>query len=290
MSNNFPLVSIIMPAFNAESTIASSIQSVIAQSYINWELLIVDDGSKDRTRQVIKPHLSDPRIFYFFQTNSGVASARNLGLTRSKGRYIAFLDSDDQWLPFKLDLQVAEMETDSNIRLLFTDFYSRSAENNSLKRISFRDRYRIPNDYHRLLVFDYIGTLTVLLRADVVRETGRFDTTLFGTEDWDYWIRVAANGPIKHISQRTAVYLNNGQGISKSYRRHLRNMRSVIDKHVCANSLLPPFVRQMSEVLYRWTSLIYSLRSADLMQALLDVGRILAVMPKSCWVVLRRRG
>ncbi len=105
------LVSIVMPSYNTSQYIAESIQSVLKQTYSNWELLIVDDCSPDDTDEVVKPFLADSRIRFFKnEKNSGAAVSRNKALREAKGRWIAFLDSDDLWMPEKLEKQVKFME------------------------------------------------------------------------------------------------------------------------------------------------------------------------------------
>lgn len=104
------LVSIITPAYNAEKYIAETIQSVLGQTYENWEMLIADDGSTDTTAEIVKS-FRDPRIRYFHQENGGLSAARNLSLQHAKGEYIALLDSDDIFLPNKLERQVAYLES-----------------------------------------------------------------------------------------------------------------------------------------------------------------------------------
>ena len=120
---NNPLVSVIMPAYNAQKYIAESIESVIGQTYLNWELLIVDDGSTDDTASIIKQYqLNDSRIQYFYQESGRQGKAKNTAIKNSKGDYIAFLDSDDLWLKEKLKISVNEI-TKGDYSLLFTDSY-----------------------------------------------------------------------------------------------------------------------------------------------------------------------
>ena len=99
---NIPYVSIIMPTYNSHQWISYSIQSVLEQYYEQWELLIVDDGSTDNTKNIVKDFLNDKRIKYHYQENYGPASARNYGISKALGKYLAFLDSDDLWKPNKL--------------------------------------------------------------------------------------------------------------------------------------------------------------------------------------------
>lgn len=116
------LVSVIMPSYNTAQYIAASIQSVIDQTYTNWELIIVDDCSTDETDAVVHPFLTDPRIRYLKNgANAGAALTRNRALREAKGRWIAFLDSDDLWLPEKLEKQIGFME-ENGYAFSFTDY------------------------------------------------------------------------------------------------------------------------------------------------------------------------
>jgi glycosyltransferase involved in cell wall biosynthesis len=109
------LISIIIPTYNRERTIIRAIKSVIFQSYKNFELIIVDDGSTDNTKEILKPFLENKKINYYYKENGGVSSARNLGIKKAKGEYIAFLDSDDEFLQKKLEIQIKEMKRFNNI-------------------------------------------------------------------------------------------------------------------------------------------------------------------------------
>ncbi|MFT4304767.1 MAG: glycosyltransferase family 2 protein [Candidatus Woesearchaeota archaeon] len=106
MKDKNPLVSVIIPTYNRERTIKRAIDSVFNQTYKNWELIIVDDGSTDNTKEVIKDYLKDKRVKYFAKKNAGVSSARNLGVKKSTGKFISFLDSDDEFLHNKIEIQL----------------------------------------------------------------------------------------------------------------------------------------------------------------------------------------
>lgn len=120
MANTNSLVSIIIPAYNAQEYIGETIESVLAQSYKNWELLIIDDGSIDNTKIIIEYYLSDSRIHYFFQSNIGVSVARNKGISHANGDFIAFLDSDDTWNTNNLDLKIQCLKY-FNVDFVFSD-------------------------------------------------------------------------------------------------------------------------------------------------------------------------
>ncbi len=116
-----PLVSIVVPAFNASKYIAATIRSVQKQSYVNWELIIVNDGSKDNTEEIVNTFLSDSRISIHNQTNAGVCMARNKGMTIAKGEFIALLDADDEFLPKNLEQKISALENNPNVDWIYSN-------------------------------------------------------------------------------------------------------------------------------------------------------------------------
>lgn len=161
--NDYGLVSIIMPSYNSEKYIKASIASVISQTYTNWELLIVDDCSTDQTVRIIQS-FNDRRIRLFVNDhNSGAAVSRNRALREAKGKWIAFLDSDDFWMPTKLDEQLQFM-TGNNYNFSFTDY--RIAANGSFDKYVRTGPKRV--DYKRIKKYCYFFTSTVLYNREVV--------------------------------------------------------------------------------------------------------------------------
>ena len=156
-----PLVSIIMPSYNAARFIAESIESVLAQSYVDWELLITDDCSRDQTLEIAQSYeRKDPRVKVFaLPCNSGAAAARNHSLAMARGRYIAFLDSDDLWKPQKLDRQLCFMEQ-GGYAFSYTDYELMSEDGHLLHK-----RLRMPPalSYKQYLKNTAIGCLTVMI-------------------------------------------------------------------------------------------------------------------------------
>ncbi len=156
------LVSIIMPSWNTGKFIAESIKSVQEQTYTNWELLIVDDCSTDNTDEIVKPFLADHRVKYFKnEKNSGAALTRNRAMREAQGEWIAFLDSDDLWMPEKLEKQVRFMN-DHGYILSFTEYEKIDEEDNPLNiYVSGPD---VVNK-RKLYNYDYIGQLTMMYSA-----------------------------------------------------------------------------------------------------------------------------
>ncbi len=240
-----------MPAYNAEKTIVDSVGSVLEQTYGNWELIVVDDGSRDDTSRRVETAFSDPRIRLFRQENAGVAAARNAGMSRARGDLIAFLDSDDLWTPDKLEKQTAVFARDAegSVGMCFT----------GVRRFSQRPEESVPlyaadmptgeNLCEGMLVANPVALLSVMVRASVLREVGAFDPSLFGTEDWDLWIRICRRAKIVFLPEELAYYRDHPGGISKDLNRHLDEKYKVLQKHVIGRADVNPSVRK--EALWR---------------------------------------
>ena len=219
---NEPLISVVMPAYNAEKHISESIDSVIAQTYTNWELIIVDDGSTDGTAKIIKNYqLTETRIKYAYQKNSKQGKAKNKAIELSNGQYIAFLDSDDLWLREKLALTLKEL-IEGNYSLVFTDsfvFETNPQNTSSLKTLGVgnaifegRDSIIMFLDYNR------IPNLTVLVKKDVLEQTGDFIDKVVA-EDYEMWLRLLKNGCVfKSISTPLSLYRLHNESITSKDR------------------------------------------------------------------------
>lgn len=206
-----PLVSIIMPAYNAEKFIKESIESVINQSYKNWELLIVDDCSKDLTSKIIENFsLKDKRIKIFQQEkNKGVVKTRNKALKESKGRYVAFLDSDDLWEKKKLEIQIKYMEK-NKIYMSYTGYSYISESGKFLKEI------KVPKslNYKQALKGNQIGCLTVVVDKNYV---GNFEMPDLKHEDYATWLNILKNDIVAYgILENLAKYRKVNNSLSSN--------------------------------------------------------------------------
>ena len=191
---NQNLVSIITPSYNSERFISDTINSVIGQTYDNWELIIVDDASYDQTPKIIKRFLSkESRIkAIFLKENIGPSEARNQAIRIAKGRFIAFLDSDDLWLPNKLDTQINYMITNS-VGFSFTSYIQISEDGlNHLKEIHAPTRI----NYNFYLKNTIIGCLTVVLDRSIV---GDFEMPkIRSSHDMALWLMILKQGFVAH--------------------------------------------------------------------------------------------
>ena len=167
MSNG--LVSIIMPVFNEENHLSSSISSVLSQTYTNWELLVIDDSSTDRSSQIIADYCSRDARIRLFSTNKPSGSPtlpRNIGLEHSKGRFIAFLDSDDQWMPTKLETQTALFQGHPDALIVFSNYKMMDEQGRLYEHPVVAPQI---TDYRHLLKGNVIGCLTAMYDT---RKTG----------------------------------------------------------------------------------------------------------------------
>lgn len=188
-------VSIIMPAYNAENYIEASIKSVLDQTYLKWELIIVDDGSTDNTAKIVKELLDkDIRIQYYYQENGKQGKARNFGISKSNGVYLAFLDADDLWLPEKLEIQIEEIQ-EKKVDLVFSDSY---VFNND-EAFDISKKMNIPSEvfYDKtsvklFLKGNRIPILTVLVKREKVIYVGGFSEELDiqNVEDYHLWLKL----------------------------------------------------------------------------------------------------
>jgi glycosyltransferase involved in cell wall biosynthesis len=195
------LVSIIMPACNAERFIEASIISVLNQTYKEWELIIIDDGSVDRTAEIALFYVKmDSRILYFYQNNGKQGKARNLGLKNSSGDFIAFLDSDDLWLSNKLEVQLKQIQ-EKGVDLVFSDSYIffNDDVNDVQKRMEVKQRFYTGMEAIDLFIeFNRIPLLTVLVKKSKIRALGDFieDKNIQFGEDYHLWLKLLLNGSV----------------------------------------------------------------------------------------------
>jgi teichuronic acid biosynthesis glycosyltransferase TuaG len=252
-----PLVSVLMPAFNAAGHIAESIESVLGQTFGGWELVVVDDGSTDNTAEVVRRFVAaDARVRYVRRPNGGQAAARNTGLGEARGRLIAFLDADDLWLPEKLEAQLAVLE-EKNMDLVYTDGYIFSNDGAE----SPEERFHIlPGEargvemFRVLFTSNRIGTLSVLVKRSALDAVGLFDEdrAYQNCEDYDLWMRLAKRDAVFYgMPERLVRYRRHAAAMTRVESKLLKPMLAVIKKHAGDSRLSAGKVRKRVRGLYR---------------------------------------
>jgi glycosyltransferase involved in cell wall biosynthesis len=205
--NQEHLISVVIPTYNREIELVTTIKSIMGQTYRNFEIIIVDDGSTDRTKEVVHTLIdglfneieSPPRIRYFYQKNAGQSAARNRGIAEARGNWIAFLDSDDVWMPEKLEWQVRAIEQcNGTCGACFTD--ARLVDSRGLDTTAFIHAGRqydevisIVADPVRPLARKFGGSWiqSILVRTDLVKKIGGFDPDIHFAEDYDFLFRLS---------------------------------------------------------------------------------------------------
>ncbi|MCP3952873.1 MAG: glycosyltransferase [Desulfobacterales bacterium] len=198
-------VSVIIPTYNRGWTLRAAIDSVLAQTYRNFELIVVDDGSSDDTAEILQSY--GPSIQVLRQANTGVSAARNTGIRSAKGALIAFLDSDDCWLPGKLGVQVDFFDSHPEAVICQTEeTWIRNGKRVNPKKVHQKPSGHI---FQSSLVLCLVSPSAVMLRKALFDEIGGFDETLTACEDYDLWLRVSARYPV-HLIQTPLIIKNGG--------------------------------------------------------------------------------
>lgn len=195
-----PLVSVVIPAFNSASTIGRAVRSVVDQTFTDWELIVVDDGSSDDLRTALEEFGNIVNLVR--QANKGAGAARNFGASLARGEYLAFLDADDYWHPEKLQLQVDALRSHPDIALCGTG-HRRSksgtvqikCEDPLLRQI----KPKVIRDFGSFFGNPYLGTPGVMMRLGIFRSLGGFRTDIRAAEDVDLWLRAAFHGGVVFI-------------------------------------------------------------------------------------------
>jgi len=229
-----PKVSVIIPAYNAEGYIADTLQSVFEQTYSNYEVIVVDDGSEDGTLPLLESYT--PRITVFSKPNGGPASARNVAIRHSDGEFIAFLDSDDLWHRNKLEEQIRFMEENPAIGLAYSEALMVGDGLMEERKIGFTDN----PTFCKLLYGDFIPNSTVVIRRSCVEKVGLLDESreLIAAEDYEYWLRIAKHFTITGIPRPLAYYrvrggslMGDGKDIEKGLKLALEVLRRTEERY-----------------------------------------------------------
>ena len=201
-------VSVVIPTYNRESFITKAIDSVEAQTYRNVEVVVIDDGSTDNTRSLLERRYGE-KVRYFYQENKGIAAARNTGIRESSGDYIAFLDSDDYWVPEKLERQMELFRKHPEYGMVASQCASVLLDG------SFRDKNRPGKSgwvFTDLFIKNFIRTSSAVITRECLDRVGLFDEELKECEEYDLWLRIAAKYPVGFINESLAVYTDNPLG------------------------------------------------------------------------------
>lgn len=229
-------VSIIIPAYNQSKYLEFALESVLHQTFTNWECIIVNDGSTDYTEEIAKKYADhDKRFRYIKQENMGLSAARNTGLQLSQGKYIGFLDSDDTWEPITLEKTVDFLEKHPSVDIVngAWDLIDEEGKNISRKFGPIKST----NYFDDLLFKNLFPVHTLLSRRTVFDQCGYFDARLRALEDWDMWMRAASHGfKFGHIMNLIAHYRRHSGAMTMDVDRLYDNTYYALDKLYCSQN------------------------------------------------------
>jgi glycosyltransferase involved in cell wall biosynthesis len=224
-----PTISVIVPAYNAERTILETLTSVQQQTFSDFELIVINDGSTDQTLELLNT-VNDRRLKIFSYPNGGLSVARNRGITQATGEFIAFLDADDLWTVDKLELQLTAFQQHPEAGVVYSWNYYMDEEGKSCcepdEPILFTG-----NVYAHLLVGNFIvNGSNCLIRRQAIESVGEFDPEVAGAADWDYWLRLAARWSFVVVPKPQVYYRGSSRSMSANVEFMERCNLRVIEK------------------------------------------------------------
>ena len=243
-----PRVSVIIPTYKHRDTILQTIDSVFAQTYTDYEIIVINDGSPDDTSQVLEELVSQGKINYIEQPNAGQAAARNRGLAQATGEFIAFLDDDDLWPPDKLEWQIEFLRVSSDAVMVGGGVQiidERGEEVGS----ALTPRHAVT--FETLFGGSpFFSPGQVLIRAAALREVGGLDAELWGTDDYDLWFRLSAHGPIAALPRLALYYRTHPANASKDTSKMFTNTLKTFE--IQLQRVAPRKRRWLARRFHRW--------------------------------------
>lgn len=223
-----PLVSVVIATYNMGQYLPEAVDSVLAQTWKNLELIVVDDGSEDDTEKRMEAYSKNSRVRYIKTKNQGQPKAKNRGLEEAQGQFIAFCDADDFWAPNKLNYQLPYF-SDPNVGVVYSEVSYIDESGNLIQK---------PQPYSRhsgdvteyLILKNFVPFGTAVIRRQCLDNNGKFDEKLPMGIDWDLWLRYSIDWEFKYIKERTYTYRIWPGQMSKNYRGRYENAFNILEK------------------------------------------------------------
>ena len=227
-----PTISVIIPAYNVERTILQTISSIQKQTFKDLEIIVINDGSSDRTLELLST-VTDARLKVYSYPNGGLPTARNRGISRARGEYISFIDADDLWTVDKLEKQLAALQANPNAGVAYS-WFTAMIEPKDVGDVSFvlgKKAFFQGNVYDRLLIDNFVGNgSNLLVKSSAIESVGNFDPTLKACEDWDYYLRLARQTDFAVVPEYQIFYRKTAGTMSSHGSTMEREGLKVIDK------------------------------------------------------------
>ncbi|MEO0515965.1 MAG: glycosyltransferase family A protein [Cyanobacteria bacterium P01_A01_bin.116] len=209
-------VSVIIPAYNVEKTVLKTVNSVLEQSFTDFELIVINDGSTDGTLALLN-EINHPRMKVFSFENGGLSTARNRGIAKATGDYVTFLDADDLWTPDKLALQVAQLDEHPDVGVVYS--WTLTMSDDGTEFHPGKSPTLAGDVYGDLLISNFIASgSNIMVRRAAIEAIGGFDASLNSCEDWDCWLKLAAKWPFAVVPKPQILYRQTSGSMSSKVR------------------------------------------------------------------------
>jgi glycosyltransferase involved in cell wall biosynthesis len=286
-----PLVSVIIATYNMAQHLGHAIASVLAQTYTNLELHVVDDGSTDDTREIVRQFESDPRLTYSQQANAGQTLAKNRGVTESRGEFVAFCDADDLWTPAKLSLQMPLFAGRERVGLVYSNVCALLPDGTIVPHAQIFTR---PSGQvlDTLFMYNFVPFGTAVVRRSCLDELGAFDVSLRMSIDWELWLRIATRYEFSYLDEVTYIYRMWEGQMSRDWRgrydhcfrimdEFLRKYPTAVSSHVARDAYVHSYVERAR---------VRSTTAGEHAQAFLDIAKALCRSPTylPAWKLIAR--
>lgn len=246
-------VSVIIPTYNRCLTLLEAVESVLDQDFCNFEIIIIDDGSKDATKVYVNQLMKlTSKVKYIYQENHGRSHARNVGIQAAAGEYISFLDSDDKYLPQKLGRQVEILDENPEYGLSFSNYYVMNEKGNILSGVEVPSIMLTGSIYPDLLYFKgtIITTPGVMVRSKILAEVGGFDEGMQICEDLDLWRRIAKQTKVYQLIE-PLIYIRYRMNEPINWWEYLRGRKFYYQKAIADDPQMPKaFIRSLYSEMY----------------------------------------
>ena len=221
---DFPLISVIIATYNYAGFILKAIESVLSQTYPNVEIIVIDDGSTDDTKSRVE---HKPRVKYFYQNNKGLSASRNVGIDKSSGKYLVFLDADDWLERDALEKNYSQICNKPEVAFVSGNYYLLRAKTNTIEPITM-----VVNSHHynHFLRSNYVGMHAAVMFQRWVFNKFRYDESLRSCEDYDLYLNITRHHPVIHHSSFIATYYFHSAGLSHNYKTMMKTVTAVIKK------------------------------------------------------------
>ncbi len=280
---NNPLISVIIPAYNADKLITKTLDSILAQTYRPIEIIVIDDGSTDETVKIVKNYqtsftckfsetskTNETNLIYIYQQNSGPSKARNTGINAAKGEYIAFLDADDYWTQDKLEKQIELFKKEPNLDVIFTDTKITRIENHEIEEFFvfkkkgldkdfFGHEFMVLRPFEKLVGTNFMHTSSVITKKACFRQDFFFNEKRHYAEDWELWLKMSLYFTFGYVNDVCVHKIERGDGLSSNkldmYLSTMDIMESFIENNkieIDKLNLKDNFLSQYLKDQYKW--------------------------------------